>query len=239
MGGRKAYYLIFLLFGLFLCSGSGGSRKEALGQNKELGHTTKRDISNPTTTVPIINLTNTPSTSTTPLDMNPAASASAPTTATSTPISMAPPVSGSESWCVASQSASQIALQVALDYACGYGGADCSAIQVGGNCYNPTTLRNHASYAFNKYYQNNPIPASCNFGGTAVITSTDPSYVTCQFSSISTSSSVLNTTNESGSAVFGSQPTSSSGSAAAMPKGLPQLFMLTFLMVHVAAAGWE
>jgi hypothetical protein len=79
------------------------------------------------------------------------------------------------SWCVASPSASQIGLQVALDYACGYGGTDCSAIQPGGSCYNPNSIHDLASYAFNKYYHKNPVPNSCNFGGTAVITSTNPS----------------------------------------------------------------
>lgn len=79
------------------------------------------------------------------------------------------------SWCVASQSASETALQVALDYACGYGGADCSAIQPGASCYNPNTVRDHASYAFNAYYQKNPAPTSCSFGGVAQLTNTDPS----------------------------------------------------------------
>jgi hypothetical protein len=91
------------------------------------------------------------------------------------------PLSSGASWCVASRSASQTTLQVALDYACGYGGADCSPIQPGGSCYNPNTIRDHASYAFNVYYQKNPVPNSCNFEATAVTTSTDPSKLSFHY----------------------------------------------------------
>uniref|UniRef100_A0A804QT34 X8 domain-containing protein n=1 Tax=Zea mays TaxID=4577 RepID=A0A804QT34_MAIZE len=91
---------------------------------------------------------------------------------------------GGGTWCVASQSASPTALQVALDYACGYG-ADCSPIQQGGSCFNPDTVHDHASYAFNSYYQKNPAPTSCDFGGTATITNTDPSSGSCQYPSSS------------------------------------------------------
>jgi hypothetical protein len=141
---------------------------------------TQRDITTPITTIP--NLV--PTISTSPIlnpDSNPdtySPSSTVPITAPSTSNS---PVSSGASWCIASPSASQRALQVALDYACGIGGTDCSAIQVGGSCYNPNSVHDHASFAFNKYYQKNPVPNSCNFGGTAVITNTNPSKVSTIF----------------------------------------------------------
>ncbi|KAG8056114.1 hypothetical protein GUJ93_ZPchr0001g30228 [Zizania palustris] len=97
---------------------------------------------------------------------------------------------GGGTWCVASQSASPTALQVALDYACGYG-ADCSPIQPGGSCFNPDTVHDHASYAFNSYYQKNPTATSCDFGGTATITNTDPSKLINVPDSIATRASML------------------------------------------------
>ncbi|XP_073127505.1 uncharacterized protein [Henckelia pumila] len=91
------------------------------------------------------------------------------------------PTSSSGAWCIANPTASQTALQVALDYACGYGGADCSAIQPGALCFDPNTLRDHASYAFNDYYQKNPVSTSCAFGGTAQLSYTDPSRGSCHY----------------------------------------------------------
>ena len=151
------------------------------GHTRELNHenqkfsspvsTTQRDITTPITTVPTIILSN--PTASTPF-LNPTSTSDTYSPTMESPKRSSPPLSGA-SWCIASQSASQTALQVALDYACGHGGTDCSAIQTGQRCYNPNTIHNHASYAFNSYYQKNPVPNSCNFGGTAVITSTDPS----------------------------------------------------------------
>lgn len=99
------------------------------------------------------------------------------------------PVGRGQSWCIAKNGASQAALQSALDYACGIGGADCVTIQQGSSCYEPATLQNHASYAFNSYYQKNPVPTSCDFGGAATVTTTNPSTGSCVYPSSSSSSS--------------------------------------------------
>ncbi|CAA2995363.1 glucan endo-1,3-beta-glucosidase 3-like [Olea europaea subsp. europaea] len=134
-------------------------------------------VSNPVTTYP------------TPTGGIPVTNPVAPPTTTS-PITSTPAVPG-QSWCIAKNGVPETTLQSALDYACGLGGADCSAIQQGANCYNPNSLQYHASFAFNSYYQKNPVQTSCDFGGAAVTTNVNPSTGSCIFptSSSSTSSS--------------------------------------------------
>ncbi|KAF8015330.1 hypothetical protein BT93_H0979 [Corymbia citriodora subsp. variegata] len=95
------------------------------------------------------------------------------------PATTNPPAVPGQSWCVAKSGVSEIALQQALDYACGIGGADCSQIQQGASCYNPNSLQNHASYAFNSYYQKNPVATSCDFGGVATVVNANPSVGSC------------------------------------------------------------
>ncbi|XP_021751412.1 glucan endo-1,3-beta-glucosidase 12-like [Chenopodium quinoa] len=85
-------------------------------------------------------------------------------------------------WCVAKPSVPAETLQEAMDYACGEGGAECDEIQPNGNCYFPDSLVSHASYAFNSYWQKNKINGgTCDFGGTAMLINSDPSFLQCKF----------------------------------------------------------
>uniref|UniRef100_A0A7N0RA83 X8 domain-containing protein n=1 Tax=Kalanchoe fedtschenkoi TaxID=63787 RepID=A0A7N0RA83_KALFE len=87
-----------------------------------------------------------------------------------------------EQWCVADEQTPDDELQAALDWACGKGGADCSKLQVNQPCYLPNTVKDHASYAFNSYYQKfKSKGATCYFKGAAMITELDPSYKSCRF----------------------------------------------------------
>ncbi|KAM1949784.1 hypothetical protein ACFX15_009800 [Malus domestica] len=154
--------------------------------------------SNPvSSSVPVTNPATTP-TITNPATTYPPPTGGVPSTTTPvtnpvTPPSTtnAPAVPG-QSWCVAKSGAPQAALQAALDYACGMGSADCSQIQQGGSCYNPISLQNHASFAFNSYYQKNPVSTSCDFGGVATIVSANPSTGSCIYASSSSTTPTPN-----------------------------------------------
>ncbi|XP_009782365.1 glucan endo-1,3-beta-glucosidase 4-like [Nicotiana sylvestris] len=84
-------------------------------------------------------------------------------------------------WCIADEQTPDDELLQALSWACG-NGADCSKIQENQPCYLPNTVRDHASYAFNSYYQNSKAKgASCYFNSAAVLTARDPSHDACKF----------------------------------------------------------
>ncbi|GKV15993.1 hypothetical protein SLEP1_g26708 [Rubroshorea leprosula] len=81
-----------------------------------------------------------------------------------------------QTYCIAVDGVDSKTLQAALDWACGPGRANCSEIQAGEDCYQPSNVKNHASYAFDSYYQKEgKAPGSCDFKGVAMITTTDPS----------------------------------------------------------------
>ncbi|KAK8980581.1 hypothetical protein V6N11_063181 [Hibiscus sabdariffa] len=83
-------------------------------------------------------------------------------------------------WCVAKPSVPDPIIQEAMNYACG-SGADCNSIQPSGLCFHPDTLYAHASYAFNSYWQRTKYAGgTCEFGGTAILVTLDPS----EFSSL-------------------------------------------------------
>ncbi|KAJ8761785.1 hypothetical protein K2173_004597 [Erythroxylum novogranatense] len=87
-----------------------------------------------------------------------------------------------QTYCIAAEGVDSKTLQAALDWACGPGRANCSEIQAGESCYQPNNVKNHASYAFDSYYQKEGrASGSCDFKGSAMITTTDPSHGSCIF----------------------------------------------------------
>ncbi|KAI3510049.1 hypothetical protein L1887_25576 [Cichorium endivia] len=100
------------------------------------------------------------------------------------PPTRSPPAHGSSEsalWCVAKPSVPDPIIQEAMNYACG-SGADCESLQPNGECFQPDTLFAHASYAFNSYWQRTKVAGgTCEFGGSAMLVTVDPSYDGCHF----------------------------------------------------------
>uniref|UniRef100_J3NAH0 X8 domain-containing protein n=1 Tax=Oryza brachyantha TaxID=4533 RepID=J3NAH0_ORYBR len=85
-----------------------------------------------------------------------------------------PAPSGGGQWCVAKAGASDTDLQNNINYACGY--VDCKPIQSGGACFDPNNVQSHAAFVMNAFYQaNGRHDYDCDFKGTGVVTSNDPS----------------------------------------------------------------
>uniref|UniRef100_A0ACD5XAC4 Uncharacterized protein n=1 Tax=Avena sativa TaxID=4498 RepID=A0ACD5XAC4_AVESA len=120
-------------------------------------------------------------------DLSMAYDAGLTTTATSgggggTGASVQQPTKGGSGWCVASVGATDAQLQTDMDYACSQVGVDCGAIQPGGACFQPNTVRAHAAYAMNQLYQAaGGHPWNCDFRQSATLTSSNPSYGSCVF----------------------------------------------------------
>ncbi|KAI3937893.1 hypothetical protein MKX01_027820 [Papaver californicum] len=66
--------------------------------------------------------------------------------------------------CVPTQTATDAQLQANINYVCSQGTVDCKPIQAGGACFNPNSLKAHAVYAMNAYYQKSGRHAfNCDF----------------------------------------------------------------------------
>ncbi|MBA0768142.1 hypothetical protein Gotri_016969, partial [Gossypium trilobum] len=86
------------------------------------------------------------------------------------PSNPTPRSSKGKQWCLPKTGADDNALQRNIDYVCGLG-LDCGPIQQHGACFLPNTVRAHAAFAMNLYYQstgNND--SDCGFDQTGAIT---------------------------------------------------------------------
>ncbi|PRQ60478.1 putative glucan endo-1,3-beta-D-glucosidase [Rosa chinensis] len=91
------------------------------------------------------------------------------------------PPQGGKQYCLPKTGADTEALQKNIDYVCGLG-FDCDPIKQGGPCFMPNTVRAHAAYAMNKYYQATGRNGyDCNFEQTGATTTVDPSYGKCKY----------------------------------------------------------
>ncbi|KHN08021.1 Glucan endo-1,3-beta-glucosidase 7 [Glycine soja] len=71
--------------------------------------------------------------------------------------------------------ASEAVLQANIDFVCRRSGIDSGPIKDGGPCFKPNTVRPHAAYAMNAYYQaSGRHDFDCNFGHTGLVIYTDP-----------------------------------------------------------------
>ncbi|CAL0311186.1 unnamed protein product [Lupinus luteus] len=147
-----------------------------------------------------------------------------PSTTTTTP---------GQFWCVAKNGISESTIQTALDYCCGMDSVACSQIQQGGTCYNPNSLQNHASVAFNSYYQKNPAPTSCDFGGVATLVNTNPSSGSCVYPSSSGAGTSSSNGPNSG---FGSQSPPPNGADTSHSIGLRPFIGCMVLLISIINA---
>ncbi|KAJ4828426.1 hypothetical protein Tsubulata_044106 [Turnera subulata] len=85
-------------------------------------------------------------------------------------------------WCLPKSGADTEALQRNIDYVCGLQEEYCKPIQEGGECFLPNTVRAHAAFAMNAYYQSTgKNDYDCDFLQTAAISRVDPSYGNCKY----------------------------------------------------------
>ncbi|XP_051121780.1 major pollen allergen Ole e 10-like [Andrographis paniculata] len=97
-------------------------------------------------------------------------------------------VSGKK-WCVPRDDATDVALMGIMAFVCNWKPDCCTGVLPGGDCYQPgqivkahLTIREHAAYVMNNYFQSRGGKDSdCGFSGFGMITDVDPSTPTCKF----------------------------------------------------------
>ncbi|XP_048232543.1 probable glucan endo-1,3-beta-glucosidase A6 isoform X2 [Ricinus communis] len=88
-------------------------------------------------------------------------------------------------WCIAAQGADLTELGTAVTFACSQGNGTCDALAPGKACYEPVSITSHASYAFSSYWAKfRRQGGGCYFNGLAKQTTTNPSYGSCEFPSV-------------------------------------------------------
>ncbi|XP_027348419.1 glucan endo-1,3-beta-glucosidase-like [Abrus precatorius] len=86
-----------------------------------------------------------------------------------------------DKWCVANPLSNDTVLKNNIEYACNIL-SDCKLIQPGGSCYEPNKLMHHASAVMNQYYaMEGRNTWNCNFFGSGLLVSKDPSYGSCEY----------------------------------------------------------
>ncbi|CAM6020108.1 unnamed protein product [Sphagnum balticum] len=138
----------------------------------------------------------------------------------------------SETWCVAKPGLENVAYQGALDWVCSplqdQGNVDCKLIQANQTCFLPNTYQNHASWAFNQYYQSHgAADSTCNFSGIAMTTSSNPSTATCIYEG-----NLRNTTGTTG----GNNTTTTSAGSRVVQH--PLIFQMSSVLVLLSYWFW-
>ncbi|XP_044507322.1 major pollen allergen Ole e 10-like [Mangifera indica] len=85
-------------------------------------------------------------------------------------------------FCVPKPEVDDKTLQTNIDYACGSNVVDCNPIKVGGDCFEPDTLKSHATFAMHAYYvANGRNDHNCDFASSGMLTTQNPSYDRCVY----------------------------------------------------------
>ncbi|KAI5069375.1 hypothetical protein GOP47_0015676 [Adiantum capillus-veneris] len=89
-------------------------------------------------------------------------------------------------WCVAKPNIDEHIIQEALNNVCSINTKICEPVFLNKPCHAPVTVADHASYAFNAYWQANVAENStnCDFGGAAALTTVNPSHGMCVFEGV-------------------------------------------------------